>query len=517
MKSILNKFGRISKPAIIGLVSYTAAAVVTVAVVSIGVATQSTGDNVTGGISGSALGQYGGTSSYASNSGAYSREALEASMAAAEAARRQGDSIYSLRGAASADGFYYGKNAPQQPAGNTGGGANGSSVSDGVEGLRGGSISGMGGGGIAAVDGSNAMDPAASAAQAAALQKAGAAQAAALGAASASSGGAGSGQSGQLRTSQMAGSSGSSGGGSGGSVTLLGTGAESGAGTRAIQQAPAGSLPSQQDIAAFKGGRAGSMGGSNVRGGGQNGGLGAGQEGIGVGNSLYTSYNRTNAARGTVMGDASKGAADAASAFDGSVATEGIPAGDGNVRQGAVSGLSNSNSNLGGMAQQTKDKLDNIDDNVELAKDLKKKIWGKLGLMALTTVGACLSILSSVKAAQNAPYPYAGLLWAAAGVATAGALVAIWQGMGVWGLLKELKDLPYDLDKEHGKMLAWTIVIQSLLTVAVGLSWLSAKGSKAAETLKNPTTTITQLKDQVFNTKVDFKDIINKLLGKRPF
>ena len=192
MKNILNKLGYISKPAMIGI----ALGVATVAV-GIGVLTQFTGDNGAGGISGSALGQYGGTlSSSAANSGAYSREQLEASMAAAEAARQQGDSVYSLKGSGS--DFYYGKNAAhqQQMAANDGG--EGGAESDGGEGLRGTGISGMGGGGIAAVDGSNAMDSEAEAAKAAALQNAGAAQAAAL----ASSGGAGKRQ---LQTSKMAG------------------------------------------------------------------------------------------------------------------------------------------------------------------------------------------------------------------------------------------------------------------------------------------------------------------------
>jgi hypothetical protein len=445
--------------------------VATVAV-GVGVITQFTGDNGAGGISGSALGQYGGTlASTAANSGAYSREDLEASMIAAEAARQQGDSVYSVKGAASADDFSYGKNAQQQPAANASSGTGAYAVNDGIEGLKGGTISGMGGGGIAVADGSNAMDPAAQAAQSDARQKTGAAQPSASDSSPASSGGTdggtASGQSGQLRTSQMAGSSGSGGaGGSGGSAALPGAGAERGAGTRAIRQAPAGSLPGQQgDITAFKGGRAGSMGGSNVRGGGD--GLGAGQQGagVGVGNSVYTSLNRTNVGTRTVVGDAAKGAADAASAFDGSALTEGIPVGDGNIRQSAVEGLSNSDADAGAAANQVKGKVGDIDHNVDLAKDLRKSLFIHLGIMA----GIALGLITTIAICGQKGWPVM-----IAAIAASGALcieLGVYMAAKIAPLLAEMKKLPYDLNADHGKMSTFSWLVFGVLLAAGGLAW----------------------------------------------
>jgi hypothetical protein len=488
MKNILNKLGYITKPAMVGI----ALGVATVAV-GIGVLTQFTGDKGGGGISGSALGQYGGTlASSAGNSGTYSREALEASMAAAEAARQQGDSVYSLKGAGG--DFYYGKNAEQQRqmAANAAV-ANGAEASgnEGVDGegkaLQGMGIGGMGVGGIAAVEGSNAMDPTAEAAKAAALQKAGAAQAAALSA----SGGANAGGM-QLRTSQMAGAGGS-GGSSGGSVTMLGAASESGSGTRAIAQAPAGSVPNQHgDIEAFKGGRAGAMGGSNVRGG-RGGGLGEGQQGAGVGGALMTSYNRTNMARGTVMGDVGKGAADAASAFDGSVEAEAIPVGEGNIRAATVDALS-AGTGLKPTMNAVKAKLTDVNQNVETAKDLKKKITGKLLLAGVIVAGLCFAIGAAVKA--GGPWGYIG-----AAVATVAALTVIWTGLGVWGLLKDLKNLPYGLSGGYGLMLGITIAAQVLMTAAVGLAWFLGSKGAAASKAATETATTTAAKSASLLTK----------------
>jgi hypothetical protein len=175
------------------------------------------------------------------------------------------------------------------------------------------------------------------------------------------------------------------------------------------------------------------------------------------------------------MGDASKGAADAASAFDGSVATEGIPAGDGNVRQGAVSGLSNNNSDLGGMAQQVKDKVDKIAKDVQTSKDLRKKIWGKMLLMGILVAGGCIMIGTGMKI--GAPWGY--VLAAAGALTAAGAIIGC--SVEMFKMLKELKALKEANigDTNYGWMM--TAVIASIVVCGGAIAAAFVLGIKAAQ------------------------------------
>jgi hypothetical protein len=216
------------------------------------------------------------------------------------------------------------------------------------------------------------------------------------------------------------------------------------------------------------------MGGSNMRGG-SGGGLGAGQEGAGVGGAFLTSYNRTNVARGTVMGDAAKGAADAASAFDGSVEAEAIPVGDGNVRQASLDALGKG-TDMNPIRQKLQAKGYDVTQNVETAKDIKKKIWGKLATTALLVGVACMAIYFGAKA---------GGWWGygAAALATVGALYAIYKNAKeIAELLNQYRNLPYGLDKGAGLMTGISIAAGVLMIAALGLAWYSgAKAKKAAE------------------------------------
>jgi hypothetical protein len=147
--------------------------------------------------------------------------------------------------------------------------------------------------------------------------------------------------------------------------------------------------------------------------------------------------------------------------------------GDGNVRQAALDALG-SGTDMAPIRQRLQAKGQDITQNVETAKDLQKKIGGKLLLMGLLVGGFCLAIYAGAKA---------GGFWGyvAAIVATILAVVAIaYIGKEILDLLKKLKDLPYNLGSGHDLMMGVSILTAALCGVALVMAWVKGGAAKKA-------------------------------------
>lgn len=451
MKNIFSKLGYISRAALIG----TVLGVATVAV-GIGIVTNFTGSSSNGpqGFSGAALEQYAGDVSSGANSTGYSKEDLQAGMAAAEMDRNT-NSVSSLRNAASKESFAYGnKGGPEAVNPNIDGSSAYAGV-DGGEAAAGGALDSIGstGQGISAID-AGAVAPNEAAAMAAA-QAANAAKAGEMQASSQRTGA-------QLQTSKMmtgssVGKGGSGGSSSGGSYRLPSAGDKPSA--SAIPQGMAGNLPSGPVVDAFKGGgRAGSIGGFNVKA------QGAGQNGSGQAYFSTTVAELANAAKysqggkKTVYGDASKGAALAGAAFDGSeTAAEGVQIDGANVTQSAATELERTANTLQMQPKHGTSSLDPVDYDITTGKDIKKNIWKKVIGALIATLAGCVAISVAVTAG--------GIWgWIVAAILLAATLAAIW-ATGLPGLLSDLGKLKYS----GGMNATWTkAIVYTLLAVFTG-------------------------------------------------
>ena len=450
MKNILSNLGYISRPALIG----TVLGVATVAV-GIGIVTNFSGGapKAPKGLSGAALEQSAGdvSSQAQSASSGYSKEALEAGMAAAEM-QRNNPSVYNLKEAAGTEQFAYSKS-----------GINGV---DQMQAAEGGSVEGISGAGQSAIEaGAVAQPDAAAADQRAAKVDAGIAGAEAAKA--------------QLSTSKTmsgnftrGGSASGSGSGSSASSYSLPKAADNKAGSAQIPQGAASALAKGPKADAFKSGRAGELGGYNVKAQGDKaGGNGQAFFSTTVG-ELSNAARYSQAGKKTVYGDSSKGTALAQAAFDGSeTAAEGVKISGTNVQQGAAQALEQSANSMDMKPKNNFTGLDPVEADIETAKDLQSKWWGKFVQVLLTTLVACLAIVAGMKVFKaGGPFGWIGLVAAilAAGVG----LLSIF-GSGMFDIANQMKELKYaGGEKNAGALKTWTVIFASIMTACIGLSFV---------------------------------------------
>ncbi|MDR1684075.1 MAG: hypothetical protein LBR90_01250 [Elusimicrobiota bacterium] len=499
MKTILNKIGAISKPAIVG----TALGLATI-VVGLGVLTTFTGGKGgPKGFSGAALEQYSGQQGGA---GVSARD-LEARLALAEQVRRGDggmDSVASLQAAAARDrdalaygGSNGGRGAAQGVGSVAGAGHEGS-----LDGMY---ASGQGVDAIAAGESYGGAGAAGAYAQGAAEEQGVEAVGLGQGVMSAAANAGGSGNA--LRTSQtMSGSqvrSGGLGSGStaaGGSLYSAGSSNERGSGAGvAVPQAGAAAL-NAGDVNAFRGGRAGAMGGFGVRASGDGSG-GSGQAySSGSLGDLASAHRYSSGGKGAVYGDTEKGAALAAAAFDGSQENQGITmSGEGTVQKQANQALQDYSANdpnagkLNASIGKVNDLGNQISEEQALGKEYRKKIGWKMAGMAGTAIVAAIAVAALMKAfrsAQAVPLAgqYAGLGFLIGAIAVAAAAIVGFflflyaGGEGILDLVKKLDDMKYSGGSGGLKSLAW--VLFGLSTALVGISFIVPQIKQALAGIK---------------------------------
>lgn len=465
MKNILNKIGAVSKPVIFG----AALGVATVAV-GIGVATNLMSDGPKG-VSGRVLGQYNAdTASVGSGGGydAFSKEALEQQMAAAQAAREGGTALDYL-GAAGKNRFAYGNNASSYEGGVVDPMAMNNAAYDAQEGAA---VSGMPADIGAAMSQFNATAAAVSAKAGkggvAAVEEEGAGtQKGALEKAEASGT-----QLNKLNRSNMLGGSSSSGsfGGSGGSYNM-GSIMGAPASDRPAQQAvPSVNMPKaeQGNISGIEGakhGRLGAMGGSNSRGG-TSGNGGSGQAYFTSTMGELVSAQRYSAlAKGTVYGDSEKGFVEAGAAFDGSgEVTEGTQI-DGSTPMIEKAATLDREATKINNKNNTKP-IDNITAETNQYQESKKQLmWATLAMVA-ATAGVAIAL-----AAMPGATPW-GLV-AKIAVMLAG-IAGIWVIYGTWMLkhINMLKGLKY-MTNPAGSWPWLAPTLAGLCTAALGIAFFS--------------------------------------------
>ena len=447
MKNILNKIGAVSKPVIFG----AALGVATVAV-GVGVATNLMSDGPKG-ASGRVLSQYSGdTASVGSSAGgydAYSKEALEAQIAAARAEREGGTALAYL-GNAGKGRFAYGEN----PSAYEGGVVDPMAMSNtGYEAEAGAEAAG------GTPDLSSVMNQF-NATAAAANAQAGKGGAAAGEEAGTEKGqlekaGASATQVNKLNRSNRIGSSGKGG---------ISAGVNMG-------NANAGNI---SGVAGAKHGRVGSLGGSNSRGG-ANGSGGSGQAYFTSSMGELVSAQRYSAlGKGLVYSDAEKGFEQASMAFDGAgEVTEGTQInGDTPITTRAAT-LEREASNIKNKNNIGKG-IDNITNDSNALSDAKKGIMATvmtIAALAIVGIGLVMALKSSVIASWIAPV-----------VAAAFAAVIIGLGMGLMGMyVNQIKHLSTAGLNDPG---AWGHMRYWLPAVIGGLPFLGLLASGAAEGAK---------------------------------
>lgn len=474
MKNILNKIGAVSKPVIFGV----ALGVATVAV-GVGVATNLMSDGPKG-ASGRVLSQYSGdTASVGSSAGgydAYSKEALEAQIAAARAEREGGTALAYL-GNAGKGRFAYGDNS--------------SSYENGVVDLMAMSNTGYEAeAGAEAAGGTPDLSSAINqfnATAAAANANAGKGGAAAGEEAGTEKGqlekaGASATQVNKLNRSNRIGSSGKGGVSAGASGGVRNMGSIPGAvssdrpGQQAVPSVNMGNANAGNisGVAGAKHGRVGSLGGSNSRGG-ANGSGGSGQAYFTSSMGELVSAQKYSAlGKGSVYGDAEKGFEQASMAFDGAgEVNEGVQInGDTPITTKAASlereasNIKNKN-NIGGG-------IDNITNDSNALSAAKKGIMATvmtIAALAIVGIGLVMALKSSLIASWIAPV-----------VAAAFAAVIIGLGMGLMGMyVNQIKHLSTSGLNDPG---AWGHMRYWLPAVIGGLPFLGLLASGAAEGAK---------------------------------
>ncbi len=460
MKNIFNKLGYISRPALIG----TVLGVATIAV-GVGIVTNFSGGNSqpSKGFSGTALEQYAGdVSAQAQQQGAgYSKEDLEAGMAAADA-QRNAASVYSLKDAAGKEQFAYSNSGVENV--NT----------DAVQSAASGSVEGMGAGQNIAAPSAAAADAQAAAEERAAKASAGLGKAEEASQELAKA---------QLSTSKtMSGSSVGKGYGASASTRMssnLSRVNDAKAGSASIPQQAAAGLPNAKGNLpdTFKSGRAGEMGGFNVKAQGANAG-GNGQAFFSTTVAELSNAARySQAGKKTVYGDSGKGTALAQAAFDGSeTAAEGVKIEGTNVQKGAAQALEGSANTLNMKPKFGTNGLKAPQADIEAFKDIRTQIWSQILAALIATTVAVFVISAAVKA---------GGFWgwlAAIGVAIS-TLVLIAKPAFLFGKLSDLK-------YTGGMNASWTIGLaiaaMAVMVTAVALSFFSSFLSKAALKVLGP-------------------------------
>lgn len=473
MKNILNKIGAVSKPVIFG----AALGVATVAV-GVGVATNMMSDGPKG-ASGRVLSQYSGdTASVGSSAGgydAYSKEALEAQIAAARAEREGGTALAYL-GNAGKGRFAYG----EKPSAYEGGVVDPMAMSNtGYEAEAGAEAAGGTPDLSSAINQFNATAAAANA-------QAGKGGAAAGEAAGTEQGklekaGASATQINKLnRSSRIGSGSGKASSGVSGGTRNMGSipGAVSSdrPGQQAVPSVNMGNVNAGNisGVAGAKHGRVGSLGGSNSRGG-ANGSGGSGQAYFTSSMGELVSAQKYSAlGKGSVYGDAEKGFEQASMAFDGAgEVNEGVQInGDTPITTKAASlereasNIKNKN-NIGGG-------IDNITNDSNALSAAKKGIMATvmtIAALAIVGIGLVMALKSSLIASWIAPV-----------VAAAFAAVIIGLGMGLMGMyVNQIKHLSTSGLNDPG---AWGHMRYWLPAVIGGLPFLGLLASGAAEGAK---------------------------------
>ncbi|MBR1979809.1 hypothetical protein [Candidatus Proelusimicrobium excrementi] len=424
MKNILNKIGAVSKPVIFG----AALGVATVAV-GVGVATNLMSDGPKG-ASGRVLSQYSGdTASVGSSAGgydAYSKEALEAQIAAARAEREGGTALAYL-GNAGKGRFAYGEN----PSAYEGGVVDPMAMSNtGYEAEAGAEAAG------GTPDLSSVMNQF-NATAAAANAQAGKGGAAAGEEAGTEKGqlekaGASATQVNKLNRSNRIGSSGKGGISAGASGGVRNMGSIPGAvssdrpGQQAVPSVNMGNANAGNisGVAGAKHGRVGSLGGSNSRGG-ANGSGGSGQAYFTSSMGELVSAQRYSAlGKSSVYGDAEKGFEQASMAFDGAgEVTEGVQInGDTPITTKAAS-LEREASNI-----KNKNNIGKGIDNI--TNDSNALSAAKKGIMSTVITIVSLAIVGLALVMAMGKIPAYGTLIASI-VAAAFAAVIIGLGIGL--------------------------------------------------------------------------------------
>ena len=469
MKNILNKIGAVSKPVIFG----AALGVATVAV-GVGVATNLMSDGPKG-ASGRVLSQYSGdTASVGSSAGgydAYSKEALEAQIAAARAEREGGTALAYL-GNAGKGRFAYG----EKPSAYEGGVVDPMAMSNtGYEAEAGAEAAG------GTPDLSSVMNQF-NATAAAANAQAGKGGAAAGEEAGTEKGqlekaGASATQVNKLNRSNRIGSSGKGGVSAGASGGVRNMGSIPGAvssdrpGQQAVPSVNMGNANAGNisGVAGAKHGRVGSLGGSNSRGG-ANGSGGSGQAYFTSSMGELVSAQRYSAlGKGSVYGDAEKGFEQASMAFDGAgEVAEGVQInGDTPITTKAASLEREANK------INNKNNVSNPINNI--TSDSNALAKAKKGIMAtvMTIVSLAIVGIGLVMAFKSSGFAS----WVAPVVAAAFAAVIIGLGMGLISMyVNQIKHLSTDGLNDPG---VWDHMRWWLPTLIGGLPFLGMIASGA--------------------------------------
>lgn len=469
MKNILNKIGAVSKPVIFG----AALGVATVAV-GVGVATNLMSDGPKG-ASGRVLSQYSGdTASVGSSAGgydAYSKEALEAQIAAARAEREGGTALAYL-GNAGKGRFAYG----EKPSAYEGGVVDPMAMSNtGYEAEAGAEAAG------GTPDLSSVMNQF-NATAAAANAQAGKGGAAAGEEAGTEKGqlekaGASATQVNKLNRSNRIGSSGKGGVSAGASGGVRNMGSIPGAvssdrpGQQAVPSVNMGNANAGNisGVAGAKHGRVGSLGGSNSRGG-ANGSGGSGQAYFTSSMGELVSAQKYSAlGKGSVYGDAEKGFEQASMAFDGAgEVAEGVQInGDTPITTKAASLEREANK------INNKNNVSNPINNI--TSDSNALAKAKKGIMAtvMTIVSLAIVGIGLVMAFKSSGFAS----WVAPVVAAAFAAVIIGLGMGLISMyVNQIKHLSTDGLNDPG---VWDHMRWWLPTLIGGLPFLGMIASGA--------------------------------------
>ncbi|MGN0023763.1 MAG: hypothetical protein ACI352_07055 [Elusimicrobiaceae bacterium] len=467
MKNILNKIGAVSKPVIFG----AALGVATVAV-GVGVATNLMSDGPKG-ASGRVLSQYSGdTASVGSSAGgydAYSKEALEAQIAAARAEREGGTALAYL-GNAGKGRFAYGDNSSSYENGvvdpmamsNTGYEAEaGAEAAGGTPDLS------------SAINQFNATAAAANANAGKGVAAAGKEAATEKGQLEKT--GASATQVNKLNRSNGTGSYGKGGvsaGSSGGSRnmgSIPGAVSSDRAGQQAVPSVNMGNVNAGNinGVAGAKHGRVGSLGGSNSRGG-TNGSGGSGQAYFTSSMGELVSAQKYSAlGKGSVYSNAEKGFELASMAFDGAAeVTEGAKINGSTPMIKKAASLEREANKINNKNNVGKG-FDNLNNASKEYQKLNQKYMGYVFLMLATLVGALYAV-------SSIPWPWKGL---AIGIGIA----AVWgESAGLFVTANKISKLGFGFgDNSFQSTMSW--LLPTICTAGIGSAAIPAVGKFLAK------------------------------------
>lgn len=457
MKTILNKIGAVSKPVIFG----AALGVATVAV-GIGVATNLMSDGPKG-VSGRVLGQYSADSASVGSGGGYdafSKEALEQQMAAAQAAREGGTALDYL-GAAGRNRFAYGDNAGSYEGGVVDPMAMNNAAYEGVES---GANAGMPSDVKAAMNQFNAT----------------------AAAVSSQAGKGGTEEYGtrlnKLSRSNMSGGASASGGFGGGGSHNMGAimGAAAASDKAALQTVPSVNMGDRPEgnisgVAGAKHGRLGAMGGNNARGGfGGGGGSGQAYFTSTIG-ELVSAQKYSALGKGTVYGDAEKGFVEASAAFDGSGdAGEGVQITGSTPMIDKAAALDREATKI-----NNKNNTGGIDTNVTPDVESFSKARKELMLATIAMLGTMLAIATAISFIKGTDV----WSWIAKAALLAAGIVAVWAIYGAW-MLKNIQLLQDNSQYIKNGAGIWPWLAPTIAGIATAVMGIAMVG-KVSEGIRN--------------------------------